>query len=189
MKFFLGLAFGLLCSISYVRWGITKPEILDLMDTVQGSIISAATVDDLYDLDAPLDKRRRALEVMFDNSSKYAALIEAEQGYPYLRALYRRKVIKEARQLRIQWTAFDKALEKKSLRKVFETKYKTSDTTELKQAMLVDALERRPFLKKWIDKYEGGATPDTVLDLAKRLGRQPTPTFSLGNAPALRDAD
>ncbi len=167
LKFFLGLIFGLLMSVSYVRWGIEKPKILDLVDQLKGNIVAAATDSELYDVNAPGDVKARALEAYFRNSPYRATVVDAEFGHPFLTALYRRRVIREARQLRLQWSAFDKALVQKNLRKVLENKYQTTDARLLKQAMLMRALrEQKPFLFNWINRFDGGTTRETLL---KRL--------------------
>ncbi|MGH1419492.1 MAG: hypothetical protein ACRBCJ_11595 [Hyphomicrobiaceae bacterium] len=174
LKFFLGLCFGLIMSVSYVRWGIDKPQILNLVDQLKGNIIATATDSQLYDVNAPADVKTRALEAYFRNSAESAAKIDAEFGQPFLTALYRRRVIREARQLRLQWTAFDKALAQTNLRAALENKHQTTDTIELKQAMLMHALtEQKNFLWDWMRRYDEKPSPETLLNRLSKLSQAP----------------
>ena len=52
---------------------------------------------DLYDLDKPLDARKRALEIFFQNRPQFAAEVDAEFVHPFLNALYLKRMIREAR--------------------------------------------------------------------------------------------
>ena len=172
LKFFLGLIFGLVLSVSYVWWGVEKPVFLDLLDRLQGNVIASATDSELYDVNASDGVRRRAVEVYFRNSSADAAKVDAEAGHPFLTALHRHRVLREARQLRLQWTSFDKALAQPAIREGLEKKYQETDTISLKQAMLMQALQTQPFLSAWISRYTSGAKPKTLLGTLTQLSRR-----------------
>ena len=171
-KFLIGLVVGIAAAFGYVRWNIS-PGIMELPETLRGNIVSTAIEGDLYDLDKPLDTRRRALEVFFQNRAQFAASVDAEFAHPFLNALYRKRVIREARQLRGQWDAFDMALEKPALRETFEKKYGVSDDIALKQAMLLNAYQEKDFLKQWVAAHETAPTKAALLPLLKKLSVQP----------------
>ncbi len=171
-KFLAGLAIGVALAFGYVQWGLQAPSVMQLPDKLRGNIVSSAIEADLYDLGKPLDLRRRALEVFFQNRPEFAAEVDAEFSHPFLNALYLKRVIREARVLRGEWDAFDKVLEKPALRAALENKHATSDETALKQAMLFDKLAERPFLSQWIAEYQGEVTPQTLLPMLQKLSAQ-----------------
>ena len=173
LKFILGVVFGIAAALGYVRWGSGSFEFLSLPDKLRGGVIVGAIESDLYDLDKPHSLRDRALEVLFQNRADYAVKIEKEMGHPFLTALYRRRVIREARQLRGQWSAFDVALDKPALRAAMEKKYGVADPDALKRAMLWTAFEDKDFLASWIAKNSGPVTLETLLPKLIELSRQP----------------
>ena len=173
LKFVGGLLFGMLMSVSYVRWNYSLPEFLQLPELVKNAAVVIASDDVLYDLDKPIATRRRALEAFFQHQPKMAVKIDARFGHAFLNNLYRRKVIRNARQLRAMWNAFDKALARAPLRKALEKKHGTTDPLALKQAMLMEAFLKRDFLVQWIRHNEAPVTRQTLLPMLIRLGRMP----------------
>jgi len=171
-KFLIGLIAGVAIAFGYVRWNVS-PGIMELPEKLRGNIVSTAIEGDLYDLDKPLDARRRALEVFFQNRAQFAAGVDAEFAHPFLNALYRKRVIREARQLHAQWNAFDMALDIPALRAPMEKKYGVGDDLGLKRAMLFNAYQEKTFLMQWMDEHEQKPTPETLLPLLRKLSAYP----------------
>ena len=173
-RFLLGLVIGIALSFGYVRWGIALPDFLTLPERLRGNIVSTAIEEDLYDLDQPIETRRRALEIFFESRAKFAVAVDAEYGHPFLNALYRKRATHEARLLRGQWDAFDKALDKPALRSVLERKHGVTEDVALKQAMLFSAYQDKPFLVRWVvENGQNHPTPETLLPLLKKLSVLP----------------
>ncbi len=172
-KFLIGLAIGIALAFGYVHWGISAPGIVGLPDKLRGNVVSTAVEGELYDLDRPLDVRHRALEVFFQNRPQFAAEVDAEFGYPFLNALYLKRVIRKARILRGYWSAFDKLLDQPALREKLEKTHGTTDETALKRAMLFEKYQEEDFLKQWVAKHDGKVTPETLMPLLKKLSAQP----------------
>jgi hypothetical protein len=164
LKFFAGVLIGLVLAISYVRFNVQLPPILQLPNDLRGGVISAATENDLYDLDGDEQRRRRALEVFFANRPGAAAEADAEAGYPFLKSLQAARAAKEARQFRSQWNGFDAAIEKPGLRAALERQYGTRDADQLKRAMLFEELTARPFLKQWLEENGGPIDANNVYE-------------------------
>lgn len=173
LKFLGGIALGAALAFGYVRWNLSLPKWLELPELLKGNLISTATEADLYDLDKPLNVRQRALEVLFQNRAAFAAEVDAQMGHPFLNALYRKRIIREARQLKMQWSAFDKALAKPALRAALERQHGTKDSLALKRRMLMRGLKEKPFLAKSIALKTGPATPETLRDTLTRLSKMP----------------
>lgn len=163
-KFLLGLVFGAIMSFAYVRYNVELPAIMQLPGLAQNAAVAVAATDDLYDLDAPEDHRQRALEVYFQSQAKQAAEIDQAAGSPFLKALHKRWAVREARQLKLQWSAFDQGLAKPQLRKVLERTHATTDPLKIKRAMLWKAFQDKPLLQSWLRHHGGPATPDTLPD-------------------------
>ncbi|MCH9809142.1 MAG: hypothetical protein K0U74_15560 [Alphaproteobacteria bacterium] len=174
LKFILGVLFGAGLAVGYVKYNVELPAFLQLTDKLRGSLVTSATETELYDLNADIATRRRALEIMFANRPDHAVKVDAEYGHPFLEALYRKKATRQARVLRSQWTAFDVALGKPPLRKRLAERHRTTDTLKLKQRMLVAALNNNyPFLKSWLaSKGEAIGEADLMATL-KRVGVLP----------------
>ncbi|MGI9407812.1 MAG: hypothetical protein ACR2O4_15665 [Hyphomicrobiaceae bacterium] len=173
LKFLLGIVFGAAMAFGYVRWNVGLPEFLGIPDKLKGNIISTAGETDLYDLDRPMPVRKRALEILFRNRAGFAASVDQEFGYPFLKALYRKRVIREARQLRLTVTAIEHTLKQDALRANLERKHATKDPAQLKQRMLLDQFRRSGFLARWVDKHVGPVTEENLLSVLKRLSVQP----------------
>lgn len=171
-KFILGIIIGAALAFGYVRFNVQLPSVLQLPDMLRGNLISTATEADLYNLNAAPETHKRALEIFFANRSKDAAKLDADTGHPFLKALYKKRATREARQLSMQWTAYDQALSKPALRESLERKHATSDTAELKRHMLFDALSRKPFLKEWLEKNAEQPTRENLQDLLKKTRRR-----------------
>lgn len=178
LKFLLGVVFGALMSFVYVYYNIQLPAVLQAPDKLRGNLVSTATEDALYDLDAESAAKQRALEVYLANRSDDAAKIDAAFGHPFLAALYRERASHLARQLSMSWHAFDEVLSKDALRKTLETKHRTSDPDALKRAMLMEALERKPFLKRWLEKTAGPVTTDNLRDMIEKAAARPSVSTS-----------
>jgi hypothetical protein len=173
-RLLLGLVIGIALSLGYVRWGIALPDYLALPERLRGNIVSTAIEEDLYDLDQPIETRRRALEIFLESRAKFAVEADADYGHPFLNALYRKRATREARLLRGQWDAFDAALNKPALRSTLEKKYGVTDELALKQAMLFAAYHEKPFLVRWVsEQQEAEPTPETLLPLIKKLSALP----------------
>ena len=82
-KFFIGLLAGLVLAFGYVRWVISAPGFIQLPEKLRGNIVSTAIEGDLYDLDKPLDARKRALEIFFQSRPQFAAKVDAEFAHPF----------------------------------------------------------------------------------------------------------
>lgn len=164
MKFISGTVFGLILSVAYVWYDAKLPDWLELPDTLQRSLKSAATDDALYDLDAPLDMRQRALEIYFANQAERAARLDAKLGHPILRELVRRRVVRRAQFMRNLWTGYGLQIEKASLRKVLVTKHGDVDDETLKRRMLMDALQDEAFLSGWLKSHRPAVSPENVYE-------------------------
>lgn len=161
-KFLAGMVAGAVLAILYVLFNVQLPGFLQIPALVRGGVISTATEATLYDLRENGAARLRALEVYFDNRASDAAEIDASAGHPFLNALHRARATREARILSSRWEAFDQALAQPALRKSLERKHGTSETLQLKQAMLWDALDETPFLKAWLAASYGPQSSDTL---------------------------
>jgi hypothetical protein len=180
LKFILGVLFGAGLAIGYVRYNVELPEYLQLTDKLRGNLVSTATEFELYDLEQDLATRQRALEILFANRAEFAVEVDAEFGHPFLKSLYRRQAIREARLLRGQWSAYDTALAQPALKARLEQVHGTADSEVLKQRMLASALEKDyPFLKSWLEKNGEPSSEAELLGTLKRVGvlpaAQPTP--------------
>lgn len=173
LKFILGVVFGAVMSFVYVNYNVELPGYLQLPEMLRGNLISTTTEATLYDLDADEAARQRALEVYFDNRARDAAKVDAAFGFPFLAALHRERASRMARQLAMAWGAFDEALAKDALRQTLEAKYGTRDTDALKRAMLMDALARKPFLKRWLETNSGPVTADNLRERIKAASAYP----------------
>ena len=173
LKFILGIVFGVACALGYVRWGSGSFEYLSFPDKLRGGIVAGAIESELYNLEKSEAVRERALEVLFQNRADFAVRVEKEMGYPFLKALHRRKVIRDARILRGQWQAFDTALGKPALRAAYSEKYGTGDLDALKRAMLWNAFQDKEFLAAWIKRNHGSVMPETLMATLQELSRQP----------------
>jgi len=169
-KFILGVVLGALMAIGYVRFELALPAVLQLPDKLRGNLVSAATESELYDLDRDPATRTRALEIFLANRSAEAARIDAAAGHPFLAALYRERAAREARQLAMEWTAYDEVLAKDGLRDALERRLGTTETDTMKRQLLIESLARKPFLKSWLEKNVGPATRETVRDVLRRAG-------------------
>lgn len=173
-RFFLGLFSGALLSFLYVRYDIELPAWMQLPQLLQENVAASAALSDLYDLSAPEDVRKRALEIYFQTQSKRAVEVDAAYGHPFFKSLYRREVTREARILRQAWGAFDVALEKPALRATYERKYGLSDTVVLKQALLATQLKKKhKFLASWLEKTYGEIPNDKLMSKLLDLSRMP----------------
>lgn len=173
LKFFFGVLFGAALAFGYVRWDVSLPDVVELPDDLRGNLISTVVESDLYALDGNLAKRQRALEMFLTNRPSFAVEVDAEFGHPFLEALYRKRAVREARQLRLQWSAYDKALSKPALRAQFEKKYDTRDPLLIKQEMLFAALERKPFLRSWMERQRPNLTKQNLLAVLVEVGVRP----------------
>jgi len=171
-KFLIGLVIGIAMAFGYVRWNVS-PGIMELPGKLRDNIVATAIEGDLYDLDKSHEIRTRALEVFFRNRAQFAADVDAEFSHPFLNTLYRRRVIREARQLGGQWNAFEMALEKPALRELMENKHGVTEDEALKRAMLFEAYQEKAFLSQWVAEHEGEPTPETVRPLLKKLSAMP----------------
>lgn len=163
-KFFAGVLIGLVLAISYVRFNVQLPPILQLPNDLRGGVISTAAENDLYDLDGDEQRRRRALEVFFANRPGAAAEADAEAGYPFLKSIHTARAVREARQLRSQWHGFDVAFEKPGLRAALERHYGEREADQLKRLMLFEELTARPFLKQWLEENRGTIDANNVYE-------------------------
>lgn len=171
LKYIAGAVLGILITVGYTRLGFMTPAILEIPGKLKGNVISSAAEYDLYDLTQPIEVRERALEVFFGNRPKFAVEVDAEFDHSFLKLLYRKRVIREARQLRMQWSAYDTALEKPSLREVYQRKYGTNETIALKQSMLMDAYLEKEFLVEWVKRNREPVNNENLLQTLEELGR------------------
>lgn len=174
LKFIFGVLFGAGLAFGYVRYQVELPEFMQLPDMLRGNLVTSAVESDLYDLDAALDVRRRALEIYLANRPERAVEIDGSFGHPFLEALYRHRAIREARLLKGQWSAFDMALGKPELRQRLEAVHGTADSETLKRKMLLAALGKSyPFLGRWLTKAGEPNDEARLLDTVTRLARLP----------------
>jgi hypothetical protein len=162
LKFVIGVLIGAVLALGYVRYNLQLPRVLQLPGELRGGVVSAATEGVLYNLDGDEQERLRALEVFFTNRPGDAAATDAAAGYPFLSALHDARARREAQQLLAQLPAFDKTLAQPALRDTLERQYGTAASGVLKQRMLLEGLDRRPFLKRWLEKSGGPVTADDV---------------------------
>jgi hypothetical protein len=175
LKFLLGTTLGVVLAFAFVRFNLELPAVFDLPEKVKKNVVSAAVEGDLYDLARDAETRSRALEIYFKNRAGDAVKIDAAAGHPFLAALYRARATREARTLAGQWTAYDKALAEPALRGVLQRKHGLTETDALRQAMLLDALDRKPFLKSWLERDHAPVTAENLRDLLAETGKQPAP--------------
>lgn len=175
LKFFLGTALGAILSFVFVRFGLEPPAITKLPEKLKANLVTTAVEADLYDLNAAAGVHERALKIYFDNRAGSAAKLDADAGHPFLTALHRDRAIREARQLNAAWSAYDDVLAKPALRATLERKYGASEDEALKQAMLMDALVKRPFLKTWLERAHGEVTAANLRALLIEAAKAPAP--------------
>ncbi|MEZ5855945.1 MAG: hypothetical protein R3D67_14825 [Hyphomicrobiaceae bacterium] len=171
-KFILGAIAGALLSLAYVHYNVALPGALQLPERLRGALISTATETQLYDLDADPAQRRRALEVFFTFRAPDAVKIDAQAGFPFLMALEKHRATREARQLLLAASAFRETLEKAALRAALERKHGTQDTAQLQLRMLEDALNRKPFLKRWLEKHDRAVQGTGLIAALAEAARQ-----------------
>lgn len=166
LKFILGVLLGSISAFAFVHYNLQLPAALQLPAKLRDNLISTTVEDALYTIDGDAESRQRALEIFFSRRPGDAARRDAEAGHPFLNALHRARAKREAGQLAMQWPAFEQTLAKPALRAAMERKYGTAKVGELMQFMLLDALERKPFLKAWLASQ---ALPRTKTDLLATL--------------------
>ena len=174
LKFILGVVFGAVMSILYVNYNVRLPAFMHVPDMLRGNLVATATEATLYDLDAPEAARQRAVEVYFSNRASDAAKIDTAYGHPFLTTLHKERVAQHAQRLMLAWNGFDMALSQEHLRQRLETKHGTTDRDALKLALLLETLERKPFLKRWLEKTGGPVTAENVLARVKAVSAYPT---------------
>lgn len=165
-RFLIGVLFGVVLSVGYVRYELELPAWLQLADRLRGNLVSTAIEAELYDLDRDAASRRRALEVYFDHRAADAAKLDAEAGHPFLTALHRQRAAREARALTAEWSAFGAVLAKPELRSALEKRHATADDDTLKRRMLAASLKGKPFLERWL-AANGGDGADLLATLRK----------------------
>jgi len=171
----LGVLLGALLAIVYVRYDWQLPMLLQLSKKLQGNLVSSATESALYDFEADAESRRRALVVYFANRAESAAKLDAEAGHPFLSALVAERARREARQLMAIDEGSEVALSKPALREALARKHGTNDPAALKDAVRLQALDERPFLKAWLERKVGPITGDNLTDALEQAARDPTP--------------
>jgi len=172
LKFFTGTAIGVLLAFVFVHYNWQPPAVLDLPEKLKKNVVSTAVEGDLYDLAADIETRERALEVYFKNRAGDAVKADAAAGHPFLDALYRARARREAGQVAGQWSAYDAALAKPALRGTLERKYGFNETDALKRAMLIDALNRKPFLKAWLEARATSVSSENVREVLRLTAKQ-----------------
>ena len=172
-KFILGALFGMAMSYAYVWYDVRLPDWVELPDLVKRNLATAVVDDRLYDLEASSSQRRRALEVYFTNQGPRAAKLDAQLGHPFLEAIRKKRVHREARITRGLWSAYDKALAKPNIRARLEEKYGTTDSQTLKRRMLLAAVREKTFLNAWITRDRGTPSETDVYGTVVELSRLP----------------
>jgi len=175
LKFFVGTALGAILSFVFVRFGLEPPAITRLPEKLKANLVTTAVEADLYDLSAAAGVHERALKIYFDNRAGSAAKLDADAGHPFLTALHRDRATREARKLNAAWSAYDEVLAKPALRATLERKYGESEDEALKQAMLMDALAKTPFLKAWLERAHGEVTAANLRTLLVEAAKLPPP--------------
>ena len=97
--------------------------------------------------------------------------IDAAIDNRFTTEVLRRRASRQASQLRIRHTAFDKIFSYAALRKHYETRYGTNDPKVLKRAMLIEAIRGQPFLYQYLQKRYPGLSDD---ELATRILESPS---------------
>lgn len=175
LKFFVGTALGAILSFVFVRFGLEPPAITKLPEKLKANLVTTAVEADLYDLNAAAGVHERALKIYFDNRAGSAAKLDADAGHPFLAALHRDRATREARKLNAAWSAYDQLLAKATLRAALERKYGASEDEALKQAMLMDALAKQPFLKAWLERAHDEVTPANLRALLAEAAKSQAP--------------
>lgn len=158
-KLFMAAAVGALLSFLFTAFGL---DFLRTPQRLKGNLISSAVEGQLYDFYEDPARQQRALEVYFANRSEDAAKIDAEAGFPFVKALQRSRAAREARELAAQWSAYDATLAQPALRATLETKHGVKEDEALKQAMLFAALDDKAFLKQWLENKYGETSAENV---------------------------
>lgn len=182
LKFLLGTLFGAAVAVGYVKYEVELPAWLQLMSRLQGNLVSTMTEEELFDLSRDEDTRRRALQIYFSNRSADAVEIDRQAGHPFLAALYRARAAREAHQLKAMDVASGKVLAQPNLRTALERRYGVTDEASLRRAAQLDALDRFPFLKRWLAAEHDTLTLDNLenaLDEVIRANR----SAAQGNRP------
>ncbi len=176
LKFLMGTALGAVLAFAFVRFNIEPPAILKLPEKLRGNLVSTSIESDLYDLSGDAATRLRALKVYFANRAQDAAKLDAATGHPFLNALHRERAAREAQQLSNLWSAYDEVLSKPALRSALEKKHGVTEPDDLKRAMLLEALNAKPFLKTWMSQNADPLTQNNLQDLlAKAAAKLQTP--------------
>lgn len=170
LKFLIGLASGVFLAVIFVHYDLALPAIFDLPEKVKKNVVSAAVEGEIYDLSADAAVRGRALAVYFKNRAGDAVKVDAEAGHPFLNALVRARAVREARQLALQWTAYDKVLAEPRLRAALEAKHGVAEDEALKRAMLWQALDKKPFLSAWLAQEHPAMSAETLRDVLGEVG-------------------
>ncbi len=170
LKFILGIVFGMAMSIGYVWFDLSLPRWMQLPETLRSNLVSTATETDLYALDGDAERRRRALEVYFAYRAARAAEIDADTGHPFLTALHAKRARHEAALLLAGDRGYDAMLAQPALRATLERRFATASPETLKERLLAEALEKKPFLKSWLSqRTEAPPQPMPLRDTLRAL--------------------
>lgn len=163
-KFVFGLLIGVVLSWAYVRFGFTLPGILGWTGKVSSEAIVMTAESTLYDPQATIDERKRALAVIV--GQRPALFLEVDQvlnnGF-YEEAL-RRKAVRKAKLIKGQISGYDMALSKPALREVLEKKHRATDDETLKRRMLLASVDDDEFLSSYLKRRFPDRTADGIVD-------------------------
>jgi hypothetical protein len=175
LKFLAGLALGVAAAVGYVRFNAGLPAFLEAPERLRGNIISTAIESDLYKLATPPAAQKRALSVYFANRAEDAAALDERAGRPFLGALHRQRLSREAQLLLGKLHAFDAVFSQPALLAALERKHNTTDRQQLVNALLNEEFAKSAFLMQWRRRDSAAQNEDLRAWLARAARAQDDP--------------
>lgn len=151
-KFVFGLMVGVALSWAYVRFAFTLPGILGWTGKVSSEAIVITAEAQLYDPQATVDVRKRALAVIVGQKPNLFLEIDAALDNRFYEEALRRKAVRKAQLIRSETSGYDVALSKLALRAHLERKHSAQDADTLKRQMLIARIRDDEFLNGYLTR-------------------------------------
>lgn len=164
-KFLSGAAVGGVLSFLYLVYGYQPPAVTRVFDIPKEAAAFAMSVvadEVLYDPAANLEDQQRAIAFKVGTDHKFFREVDAAIDNRFTNEVLRRHASDQAIELRIRYTAFDKIFEHAALRELYEKRYGTTDPTQLKRRMLIDAIRDETFLHRYLQGKHPGESDDRL---------------------------
>ena len=152
-KLISGAVIGIVLTWAYVRFGYKLPGIAQIGATVTSEAAIATAEAQFYDPAADVAARKRALATIIANQPELLIELDDAVGNRLFDELLRRKAVRQAKLLKHRDRAYDIALEKPALRKLYEKKYGVTDLNLLKRKMFIADIARNEILAEYLGRH------------------------------------